>query len=66
MNTKKQLGENGYQLEEKEDFVIDFVCGMELTQDAAKFSSEYKAKTYYFCSENCKKHFDNDPEKYAE
>lgn len=64
--TKKQLEEYGYQVEEKEEFVIDLVCGMELTPDEAKFSSEYKGKTYYFCSENCKQHFDNNPEKYAD
>lgn len=64
--TKKQLEENGFQVEEKEDFVMDLVCGMELAPDEAKFRSEYKGKTYYFCSENCKQHFDNSPEKYAE
>ena len=64
--TKKQLEEYGYQVEEKEEFVIDLVCGMELAPDEAKFSSEYKEKTYYFCSENCKQHFDNNPEKYAD
>lgn len=64
--TKKQLEENGFQIEEKEDFVMDLVCGMELTPDEAKFSSEYKGKTYYFCSEGCKNHFDDNPEKYAE
>lgn len=64
--TKKRLEENGYQIEEKEDFVMDLVCGMELTAGEVKFSSDYKGKTYYFCSENCKEHFDNNPEKYAE
>lgn len=64
--TKKQLEDNGFQIEEKEEFVMDLVCGMELTVDEAKFSSEYQGKSYYFCSEGCKKHFDNNPEKYAE
>lgn len=63
--TKKQLEENGFQIEEQEDFVMDLVCGMEITPDDAKFSSEYKGKTYYFCSESCKTHFDDNPEKYA-
>ena len=31
----------------------------------AKYTSTYKGKTYYFCSEGCKKAFDRDPEKYA-
>ncbi len=64
--TKKQLEDNGFQVEEKEDFVLDLVCGMELEPEEAKFTSTYKNKTYYFCSEGCKQHFDNDPEKYAE
>lgn len=38
--TKKQLEERGFQVEEKEEFVMDLVCGMELTPDEAKFSSE--------------------------
>ncbi len=63
---KKQLKGNGYQLEEKKNFVMDMVCGMELALHEAKFSLEYKGKTYYFCSENCKEHFNNDPDKYAE
>lgn len=64
--TKKQLEENGYKIEEREDYVIDLVCGMELTPDEVKFSSEHKKKTYFFCSENCKQHFDNNPDKYTE
>lgn len=65
MMTKKQYKRKGYQIEESEDYVIDLVCGMELTPDEVKFSSEYKGKTYFFCSQNCKEHFDNNPEKYA-
>lgn len=64
--TKKELEENGFQIEEKGDFVIDLVCGMELTPEEAKFNTEYREKTYYFCSEGCKNHFDDNPEKYAE
>jgi YHS domain-containing protein len=62
--TKKQLEANGYQLEEKEDFVMDLVCGMELSLEEAKFSAEYKGETYYFCSENCKEHFQKNPDMY--
>ncbi len=38
------------------------VCGMEVTIDKVK--AEYKGRTYYFCSENDKKTFIGDPEKY--
>lgn len=53
---------------EKEEggMVMDLVCGMELELGKAKLLSDYKGKTYFFCSEGCKAHFDSDPEKYAE
>ncbi len=44
----------------------DPVCGMAVDENAAKAakrSSEYQGKTYYFCSEGCKKKFDADPAK---
>jgi YHS domain-containing protein len=40
-------------------------CKNEMDKDAAKFKVEYKGKTYYFCSEECKAAFEKDPEKYA-
>jgi YHS domain-containing protein len=43
----------------------DVVCGMELNPTEVEHTSEYKGEKYYFCSENCKDHFDKDPEKYA-
>lgn len=41
----------------------DSVCGMEVKN--TKISSSYKGVTYYFCSENCKKEFEKNPEKYV-
>ncbi|HEY6586459.1 MAG TPA: YHS domain-containing protein [Candidatus Methanoperedens sp.] len=35
-----------------------------MDENTAKFKSEYKGKTYYFCSPGCKKTFDSEPEKY--
>jgi Cu(I)/Ag(I) efflux system membrane fusion protein len=46
--------------------VSDPVCGMELDPVKAAGKSEYKGKTYYFCSKSCKETFDKDPKKYAE
>ena len=43
---------------------IDLVCKMEVNKLTAKFKSEYKGKTYYFCAPGCKKEFDGNPEKY--
>ncbi|MEO5584560.1 MAG: YHS domain-containing protein, partial [Flavobacteriales bacterium] len=44
--------------------VKDPVCGMDVDPATAKYSSEYKGTTYYFCMEGCKKKFDADPAKY--
>lgn len=44
--------------------VIDPVCKMELEDKLAAHKSEYKGKTYYFCSLEHKKMFDKEPEKY--
>ncbi|MEW6456703.1 MAG: YHS domain-containing protein [Acidobacteriota bacterium] len=44
--------------------VKDPVCGMKLAKEEAKFKSEYKGETYYFCSQDCKDKFDKNPEKY--
>ena len=43
----------------------DPICGMNVEEKTAKFKSEYKGKTYYFCSQMCKTTFDKDPAKYA-
>jgi len=43
---------------------LDPVCGMVIDPKEAAGTSEYKGKTYYFCSLGCKKDFDKEPEKY--
>ena len=40
------------------------VCHMDIDPATAAGTSEYKGKTYYFCSLGCKKSFDADLEKY--
>ncbi|HID85863.1 MAG TPA: YHS domain-containing protein [Anaerolineae bacterium] len=44
----------------------DPVCGMMVDEEKAAATSEYKGKTYYFCSKGCKVAFDKDPEKYLQ
>jgi len=44
---------------------IDPICKMEVDEKTAKFKSEYKGVTYYFCAPGCKKTFDADPQKYT-
>ena len=45
----------------------DPVCGMTVDEKKAKsesLRSDYQGKTYYFCSRQCKEHFDSAPEDY--
>ncbi len=44
--------------------VKDLVCGMMVDPQTAQYKSEYKGKTYYFCSPGCKSTFDKQPEQY--
>ena len=46
--------------------VKDPVCGMMIDAASAKGKSEHEGKTYYFCSDSCKKKFDADPKKYVQ
>ena len=43
---------------------IDPVCKMQVDPETAAAKTEYKGKTYYFCSPGCKVDFEKDPEKY--
>jgi YHS domain-containing protein len=43
---------------------IDPVCKMTVDEKTAKFTSEYRGKTYYFCAPGCKKKFDAHPETF--
>ena len=44
---------------------IDPICRMTVDEKTAKWKSEYKGKTYYFCAPGCKKKFDSDPAQYS-
>lgn len=44
--------------------IQDPVCKMKVDKKTQYFS-EYKNEKYYFCSENCKKSFQEKPEKYV-
>lgn len=52
------------QAEEVRLMAIDPVCGMEVDERSAQWTSQYEGQTYYFCAPGCKNSFDNDPEKY--
>ncbi|HNR58949.1 MAG TPA: YHS domain-containing protein [Methanothrix sp.] len=46
------------------NLAIDPVCKMTVDEKTAKFKTEYRGTTYYFCAPGCKRAFEKDPEKY--
>lgn len=46
--------------------VRDIVCGMDIDTETAADTTVYQDQTYYFCSSDCKRTFDQAPEKYLE
>jgi len=43
----------------------DPVCFAMVDEDPAQFRSSYKDREYYFCTNFCKKKFDENPKKYT-
>ncbi len=62
MNTNKEM--EGYT-KEVHHLSMDIVCGMDIITEKSKHSSTYQNTTYYFCSNNCKHHFDDTPSRYV-
>jgi uncharacterized membrane protein YraQ (UPF0718 family)/YHS domain-containing protein len=44
----------------------DPVCGMTVDKLKTPFRSEWKGKTFYFCSQGCKERFDAEPERFLD
>ncbi len=47
-----------------EGAICDPVCGMRVDESKSEYTSTYKGKKYFFCSNDCKKAFDFAPEKH--
>ncbi|MFQ6094220.1 MAG: YHS domain-containing protein [bacterium] len=68
---KKYIGKSPMKLETRGHsemkmegtMLSDPVCGMKISTQEAK-TTEYKGKTYHFCSDECKEKFTKTPEKY--
>ncbi len=43
---------------------VDPVCGMEVNEKTAKWKTQHKGKTYYFCAPGCKNAFEENPDSY--
>jgi len=50
---------------EVEMLAKDPVCGMSVDERRAAYKTEYKGRTYFFCSPGCKETFEKNPEKYS-
>lgn len=46
--------------------VVDPVCKMEINESEAVDSIVHEGKKLYFCSEDCKKEFQENPEQFIE
>lgn len=47
------------------DATIDLVCGMKVDPKSAAGQSDWRGRTYHFCSTSCKSKFDASPARYA-
>lgn len=45
--------------------VKDLVCGMMIEHETAPERTTYANREFYFCSEDCRRAFEADPEPYA-
>lgn len=44
---------------------IDPVCGMDVDEKNAAAKTEYQGQSVYFCSTECKKQFEDNPQEYV-
>ena len=64
-------GGNHEQLEDKQPSqpevieLRDPVCGMEVKKNSTSLVSDHFGRTFHFCSEQCRKLFDINPNKYV-
>gem|GEM_PF-1283461 len=59
------IGKRTYSLLE-ETMAIDPVCGMEIDERKPEFQTQFAGRKYFFCSEECRKEFENQPEEFVE
>lgn len=45
---------------------IDPVCGMQVEEQEAAGKSRHEGRDYYFCSEGCKREFEENPEQFTQ
>ena len=50
---------------QRENQVTDPVCGMRIAKHTAAAREEYEGRTFYFCVEECREKFLEEPSRYA-
>ena len=45
---------------------MDPVCGIEVDERNLEFQTQFAGKKYFFCSEDCRKEFESEPQEYVE
>jgi YHS domain-containing protein len=50
---------------EADEHVTDPVCGMSISSRQAPETVEHRGHRFYFCSENCRRRFEANPERYS-
>lgn len=63
---EKHLQADAHAHAHPEDAAYDPVCNMKVKKEEAAATHEYDGKTYYFCMEQCKEKFVQNPEKYIQ
>ena len=44
----------------------DPVCGIKVDDSRAEFQTQFAGKKYFFCSDECRKEFEAEPDAYVE
>jgi YHS domain-containing protein len=45
---------------------LDPVCKMEVNPASAEAQSEWEGQVFYFCAQDCKRRFDENPRRYLD
>jgi len=62
----KEMGVAMKKTAASKDIFIDPVCWMRVSGERKDFRATHLMRTYYFCSEECRKAFETNPDKYLE
>jgi YHS domain-containing protein len=60
------VGLEGTFLQKEGYMTTDPVCGMRIDEQESEFQTMFAGRKYFFCSEDCRKEFENEPEEYLE